>query len=335
MKRRLWLLILAGCSSTGGAASGPQGAILATGLPGRPHQALCDSAGRWGIDEVSIDHWLFDPDAKKERDASNGGAKSSIFRDSLPFPQFSWATGDFEVTQLIYPVGDGFMTRYHVMNHGSDARSVRLLVGGRDGAASKAAALASSMPPAEKTASHLAFDLKIEPGTSQFVVLSTPEAAGKDPNDALDEAAAAWEKILATPIVIPEPEGQTAYALALAGRALGRPGAAEAVRTLEERFVKREGDALRLLGDLPGEWLLETIDVKGLKTDFGPLTFRHVGFYNSRTLDIAPGCSPPGGFLLPADPRQKATVDGKEVASKNGVLAIPAGARKVELARKF
>jgi hypothetical protein len=332
MNRSIALLLLLGCSSE--KAATPPDRVLATGLPGKAHQALCDSLGRWGVDQISIEHWLHDPKTNKDREPANGSPRLSIFRDTLPFPQFTWGTGDFEVTQLIFPAADGFIARYHVMNHGEEARSVRLLVGGHE-TNGKTPPLAPSPEPSEKTSAYMAFDLKMDPGMSQFVVLRTPGSGTQDPSDALDDAAATWEKILSIPIAIPEPEAQAAYALDLAGKALGRPGSSEAVEALEHRFVKREGNALRLLGDVARPWLLETIEVKGLKTDFGPLSFRHVGFYNSRTLDLSAGCAPPGGFLLPADPRQKATIDGKEAVITDGVLSIPAGSRTVELSRKF
>jgi hypothetical protein len=220
------------------------------------------------------------------------------------------------------------------MNHGSDAHTVRLNVG----QASLAGAthhLIPSSKPSEISKGILSFDLKIEPGASQFVVVATPGAEGRDPNDALDEAVAKWEKLLARPITIADTAALSAYCLDLAGRAMGESARAEAVRIFEERFVKKEGNALRLLGDVPEAWILESIEVKELKTDFGPLTFRHVGFYNSRTLDLESGCAPPGGFLLAVDAKHSAKIDGAVADVKDGLLRIPSGAKRVELARKF
>ena len=328
--KRLLPLILAGCSAA--PSSGAPGKVIVTGFPGKAGVVLCDSGGRWGVGGPGIEHWIFDPRDKKEHDPSNGGAKMSIFRDSLPFPQFSWGSGDFEVTQLVFPVGDGFMARYHVMNHGEEPRDVRLVVGHRDRSGALPP-LVSAGKPSETSDTHLAFDLKIEPGASQFVVLSTPGAEGRDPNDALDEAVAAWEKILARPITITDAEAQSAYCLDLAGRALGHAGCAESARKFEERFAKKEGDSIRLLGDVPNEWMLETIEAKGLKTDFGPLSFKHAGFYNNRTLDLEPGCSPPGGFLMGVGPKHKARIDGRPAEAKDGLLRIPAGTKRVELDR--
>jgi len=322
MKRVLLALVLAGCA-------GPSAGTPESGLA-VPH----DSRGRWGVASPTIAHWLYDPDEKRDRDPSGGGPKSSLYRDSLPFPQFTWGSGDFQVTQLVFPVADGLMARYHVMNHGSEPRAVRLLVGSHDGS-TRLPALVSGIAPAEKSDTLLAFDLKIEPGASQFVLLGTPETAGRDPVQALDEATARWEKLMGRTITISDPEGLAAYCRDLAGRALGTPGCAESARKLEAGFVRREGDALRLLGDVPEPWLLDALEVTGFKTDFGALTFRHVGFYNNRTLDLEPGCAPPGGFLMPVGPKHKAKIDGKDAEAKDGLLRFPSGTKRVELTRPY
>ena len=329
MKRILVPLILAGCSASSPSATSDR--VIVTGFPGKPARILCDSGGRWGTDAPAVEHWIFDPKDKKEHDPSGGGPKMSIFRDSLPFPQFSWGTGDFEVTQLLFPAGNGFIARYHVMNHGEEARSVRLFVGSRNG--SRNGPALTGTKPSEKSEGRLAFDLQIDPGASQFVVLSTAEAGSLDAGDALDEAAAQWEKILARPITITDTAAQSEYCLDLAGRALGRAGSAESVRRFEERFVRRDGDALRLLSGVPDEWMLEAIEVKALATDFGPISFKHAGFYNNRTLDLEPGCSPPGGFLMSISAKHKVRIDGKPAEARDGVLKIPAGTKRVELDR--
>lgn len=333
MRRSLLPLFLAACS-----ASAAPSRHWFVGTPGNPTTAVWDDRGRWGVGDgtvaaPAIEHWLYDPLEKKERNPYDGSARSSLFRDMLPFPQVKWGSGDFEVTQLLYPAwNDGFVVRYHVMNHGSDPREVRLLVGTR-GASEAMPSLVPSPAPSEKAASYLAFDLKIEPGTSRFVFLVTPGAAGRDPAEALDEASERWEKILARPITIPDAAAQSAYVQALADRVAKIRGAEETVRSFERRLVRREGDALRLLGEVPEEWLLEAIEVKGLQTDFGPLSFRHTGFYDNRTLDLEPGCSPPGGFLMSVGPRHRPKIDGKAAEAKEGLLRIPPGARRVELAR--
>src|SRR5712691_9580134 len=97
----LLIALLVGCSKP---AEPPRPA-----LPSVSKVVACDVEGRWGVRTPAVEHWLYDPETKKERDPSNGGAKSSYFRDSLPFPQFTWGSGDFDVTQLVFPVGDGFM----------------------------------------------------------------------------------------------------------------------------------------------------------------------------------------------------------------------------------
>ena len=129
--------------------------------------------------------------------------------------------------------------------------------------------------------------------------------------------------------------GEGGWGPDLAGRALGTPGCAESARKLEAGFVRREGDALRLLGDVPEPWLLDALEVTGFKTDFGALTFRHVGFYNNRTLDLEPGCAPPGGFLMPVGPKHKAKIDGKDAEAKDGLLRFPSGTKRVELTRPY
>src|SRR4030095_6637073 len=113
--------------------------------------------------------------------------KLSLYRDSIPFPQVNWKSGDWEVTQLLFPVGKGFVARYHVMNHGEDARSGQLKVRGSGMTLS-----AAGQPPS----SALAFDLKVDPGASVFINVTTEDLAGKVADDALDQATATWEKLI-------------------------------------------------------------------------------------------------------------------------------------------
>ena len=107
----------------------------------------------------------------------------------------------------------------------------------------------------------------------------------------------------------------------------------EMVDSVDELRHELIREALRLLGNTPEAWLLETIEVKELKTEFGPLSFKHTGFYNNRTLELQPGCAPPGGFLLGVGAKHTIKIDGKDATAKDGVLRIPSGTKRVELAR--
>src|SRR5262245_3879077 len=132
----------------------PAGLVL-TGLPESPDLVACDARGRWGIKTPSIDHSIVDPKEKAPLTPAECNPKLSFYRDSLPFPQLNWKSGDWEVTQLVFPVGKGFVARYHVMNHGEEARTGQLKVGG----SGMTLATAGQTP-----SSSLAFDLKVEPG---------------------------------------------------------------------------------------------------------------------------------------------------------------------------
>jgi hypothetical protein len=203
--KRAWIaaaLLLAACSErkedkpccgTADAQAPPRGitrsdGIVLTGLPDSPELAACDGRGRWGVKTPTIEHSIVDPQEKAPLVPQENGPKLSLYRDSLPFPQVNWKSGTWEVTQLLFPVGKGFVARYHVMNHGEEARSGQLKVGGPG-----ASIAASDKAPAES----LQFDLKVEPGLSQFIHVTTADLAGKFAEDALDRATEAWEKLLA------------------------------------------------------------------------------------------------------------------------------------------
>jgi hypothetical protein len=299
------------------------GNVVLTGLPDSPQLAACDARGRWGVKTPAVDHSIVDPKEKGPLLPAECGPKLSLYRDSLPFPQVNWKSGDWEVTQLLFPVGKGFAARYHVMNHGEEARSGKLKVGG------SGITLAAE---GQKPSAELSFDLKIEPGVSMFIHVTTEELAGKVADDALDQATSAWEKLIGNrALVLPDPAAVTDYYANLAGKLLGVDGCAEAVAKTEAMLVKKEGNALRLMAGMPEPWQLEAIEVRELPTDFGPLTFRYQGVYNNRTLELKPGCKPPDGFLVSMPDKLVPMIDGKDVKAKDGVLTVPAGASFVEL----
>jgi hypothetical protein len=297
--------------------------IVLTGLPQSPELAACDARGRWGLKTPQIDHVIVDPREKAPLLPQEGHPKLSLYRDSLPFPQVNWKSGDWEVTQLIFPVGKGFVARYHVMNHGEDARTGQLQVGGAG-----ASIAAAGKAPAER----LEFDLKVEPGISQFFQVTTADLAGKVSEDALDQATAQWEKLLGSrAIKLPDPALMTEYYAALAGQILGVAGCAEATARIDAMLARKEEKALRLMAATPEAWRVEAIEAVEMPTDFGPLSFRYQGAYNNRTFELKPGCAPPDGFIIAVPDKLVARVDGKDAPAKDGIIRVPAGARFVEV----
>jgi hypothetical protein len=343
----LFALVLAGCSSPAAPpppAPGPRPTarpegVVFTGAPEGGALASCDASGRWQAGATAVDHWIYEPESKRRVAPTDVGRSLTLFRDSLPLPYFSWQPSDLQINQLVYPVGRGFAAMYHVMNHGENPKDCRLFVGLADGAAGAEGALAASEPLSASREGDggrpaLAFDLNIAPGSSRFVFVTTPDLQGKVPQDALDRAAEAWErKLSARRVTVPDKALATSYFADLAGTALGIAGCAEGVAKLEARLVKREGDALRLLPEVPEAWRTETIEAVGVPTDFGPLTFKHEGAFNTPSWDLGEACRPPGGFLIPIPPQLKVTVDGKPVEFKEGLLRVPAGARRIETVR--
>ena len=333
---RAWIvvvLLIAGCSDGKvaqpvPAPPSPRGitrsdGIVLTGLPDSPELAACDTRGRWGLKTPAVEHSIVDPKEKAPLVPQENSPKMTLFRDSIPFPQVNWKSGDWEVTQLLFPVGKGFVARYHVMNHGEDARSGQLKVGG-----------AGVMLAAEgqTPAAALTFELKVEPGVSQFFNVTTADLAGKVAEDALDQATAQWEKLLgARALKLPDPAVVTEYYANLAGALLGVGGCAEAATKTEAMLARKEGSALRLLAGMPEAWNLEAIEAVEMPTEFGPLSFRYQGVYNNRTLELKPGCKPPDGFIIAVPEKLVARIDGKDAPVKDGLLRIPAGARFVEV----
>jgi hypothetical protein len=354
LERILFLLACgtAGCGGSPAAESPAREAaridgVTYVGLPESPLLAACDPLGRWTLGDQPVEHWLVDPQNPRGpvQNPSEGSPKPSLFRSTTPFPQVTWESGDFEVTQLLYPAGAGFVARYHVMNHGSETRTCRLVIGRRTAQESAASTgpvqvdpKTSIVPverPAERTTSHLAYDLKIEPGGSEFIQVTTAELGGKIPEDALDQAAQRWTGLLGPRrISLPDPSLMRAYYADRAGMALGLKGCEAAVAQTESRLVRREGQSLRLLPDLPEDWAVDTIEVRSLPTDFGPLSFSYQGAFNSRTLDLEDTCKPPDGFLISVPSGLKATVDGKPAPAVGGLVRLPPGTRRLEFDRR-
>jgi hypothetical protein len=302
--------------------------VLLTGLPDSPDLAACDSRGRWGLKTAVFEHSLEDPKEKAPLLPEESKPRITLYRDSLPFPQVNWKSGDWEVTQLLFPVGKGYAARYHVMNHGEDPREGHLKVGVRN-ASDGAPTLAAAGKPA---ASNIQFDFKCEPGVSQFFFVTTPDLAGSVPEDALDQVTAQWEKLIGNrALKVPDENAATDYYGNLAGMLLGVKGCAEAVAKTELMFAKVDGKSVRLLGGIPEKWNLEAIEVRELPTEFGPLSFKYQGAYNNRTLELSPGCAPPDGFLIAVPEKLVARVDGKDAAASAGTLKIPAGAKFIEV----
>jgi hypothetical protein len=297
--------------------------VVLTGLPESPELAACDARGRWGLKTPTIEHSIVDPKEKAPLVPQENSPKLSLYRDSLPFPQVNWKSGDWEVTQLLFPVGKGFVARYHVMNHGEEARTGQLKVGG---------AGATIAAPDKPAAEHLQFDLKVEPGVSQFFFVTTADLAGKVAEDALDRSTEAWEKLLgARALKAPDPAVVTEYYANLAGSLLGVAGCAEAAARTEAMIAKREGNAFRLMAGTPEAWHLEAIELAGMPTDFGPFSFRYQGAYNNRTFEFRSDCRPPDGYLITVPEKLVARIDGKDAPAREGLLRVPAGAKIVEV----
>jgi len=333
MKRGLIGIILAGCSGAPGAPPLPtertrtEGVVF-TGAPGGASVAACDRFGRWRAGGPTVEHWIELPDERKTVRPPEGSAKLSLFRQTVPLPQVTWGGSDVEVTQLLYPAGGGFVARYHVMNHGTDPRNVLLRVSAKGGKIARADGQGSL---AGET---LTQQIRVEPGMSHFVSVTTPDLAGQVTPDLLDKAVEAWEsRIGARKLSVPDEAAVTAYYADLAGAALGVAGCAEAVERLHARLARREGDALRLFPDVPEEWVHGDVEIQGLPTPFGPLGLRSTGVFATRSVELSGTCAPPGGFLIAVPAGYKATVDGAAATVKEGLLRVPGNAKKVEMSR--
>jgi hypothetical protein len=280
-------------------------APLLVGLPGSPARAVVDVDGRWGIGKAEVAHAV----QVGGRSYGPDGAKTGLFRSTLPFPQTTWTAGPFEITQLVYPAGSGFVARYQVMNHGEEAKACTLNVTGPLSAA---------------------FPLEVPAGASAFVSAATPDL-GKAPEGALEAAVAAWEKALGgRGIEVPDPATMTRYHAALAAKILGSPED-PCVAATEGMLFKVAGESIVLVPALPEGWRKEQVIAKAIPTPFGPLSFTYSGAYDNRAVELDGACKPPGGFVLAAGGKTKAKVDGADAPIKDGQLRVPATAKTLEL----
>jgi hypothetical protein len=348
-------LLLAGCAAPPAPpqagpkpAARPEGSVL-TGAPdGAGAIASVDPAGRWQAGGTAVEHWIYEPETRRRAMPMDVGRSLTLFRGSLPFPHFSWQPSDLQVNQLVYPVGQGFAAMYHVMNHGENPKACRLFVGvAGDVAQADGRTLKAGRTPLLSTSDAtsasrdgdggrpaLAFDLTIEPGSSKFVFVTTPDLDGRVPEGALEAAAEAWERKLGPRrLVLPDKALMTAYYADLAGAALGVAGCAESARKVEAKLVRKEGDALRLLPELPEAWATEAVEASGIATPWGAVSFKYEGAFNTPAIELGAGCAPPGGFLVKLPEKLRAAVDGKPVEVRDGFVRMPAGARKLETLR--
>jgi hypothetical protein len=307
----LLLLLLSACEPPAPPPPGlpprePVGAApLLVGLPGGSARAVVDVDGLWGVGKADVAHSV----QVGSRTYSPEGAKTGLFRSTLPFPQTTWTAGPFEITQLVFPAGSGFVARYQVMNHGEEAKTCTLNVTGALGAT---------------------FTLELSPGTSAFVSAATPDL-GRAPEGALEAAVAVWEKALGgRGIEVPDPATMTRYHAALAAKILGSPED-PCVAATEGLLFKVSGESIVLVPALPEGWRKEQVIAKALPTPFGPLSFSYSGAYDNRAVELDGACKPPGGFVLAAGGRTKAKVDGADAAIKDGELRVPAGVKTLEL----
>jgi hypothetical protein len=333
MKRALLgLVFLSACSSPPpqppSAPPGPAPAGIPVGLPGEAPRTFCDASGRWSASGHRVEHRIEPEGGDEPAHPSAGSPRLSLFRGTLPFPQVTWdAGGGFQVTQLLYPAGpSGVVARYHVMNHGDEPRSCRLVVA--------SGGLVPSGTGASRTASGWSFPLRVEPGTSAFVHLTTADLAGRVQAEDLERAAAAWERAFeGRRLRVPDADAVTEYYAALAGIRMGLSERAAVLDRLLGRLARPEGGAIRLFPDVPEAWLYQTIEAEGIPTPFGALTVQYEGAFNARALELRGDCRPPQGFLLEAPAELSARIDGRPAAPSGGLLRIPAGARRIELVR--
>ncbi|WP_420471678.1 discoidin domain-containing protein [Brevundimonas sp. FT23042] len=110
------------------------------------------------------------------------------------------------------------------------------------------------------------------------------------------------------------------------------------IRSVMDMLVyERDRDhALVLAAGVPTRWLAgEGVGVRAVRTPYGSLTYSLRAARRGYVLTLEPGVTPPGGFVIqwPAGETPPATVriDGRTASFSNGELAIPAGARRVEM----
>lgn len=114
-------------------------------------------------------------------------------------------------------------------------------------------------------------------------------------------------------------------------------------------YERDRDQSLVLAAGIPTAWLegcvmgnrvcgVDGVGVRDVGTAWGPLTYsflREVDGARPYVLTIEPGANPPGGFVIqwPAGetPPARITIDGRTAAWAGNELAIPAGARRVEM----
>lgn len=106
---------------------------------------------------------------------------------------------------------------------------------------------------------------------------------------------------------------------------------------LDLLVYERDADhALVLAAGVPTSWLAgEGVGVAGVRTAYGPLTYRLKEDRGGYILTLDGAVSPPGGFAIqwPAGetPPARVRIDGKAANWNASELMIPAGARRVEM----
>ena len=107
--------------------------------------------------------------------------------------------------------------------------------------------------------------------------------------------------------------------------------------TLDLLVYERDRDhALVLAAGAPTAWLEgEGVGVTGVRTAYGPLTYNLRQARHGYLLTLDGGATPPGGFVIqwPAGetPPARVRIDGRAAVWVGNELAIPAGARRVEM----
>ncbi len=107
--------------------------------------------------------------------------------------------------------------------------------------------------------------------------------------------------------------------------------------TLDLLVYERDRDhALVLAAGIPTGWLAgEGVGVEGVRTAYGPLTYRLKQEGQGYVLTLGPEVSPPGGFVIQwptgETPPARVRIDGRTAAWEGSALSIPAGTRRVEM----
>ncbi|MBE3123849.1 MAG: hypothetical protein IMZ65_03520, partial [Planctomycetes bacterium] len=105
---------------------------------------------------------------------------------------------------------------------------------------------------------------------------------------------------------------------------------------LRDSLLFEDGDHLVLLAGVPEAWLTgkEPIRIQAMPTYFGPCTFTWEAAEGGAKLTLAPGTSPPDGYVLrlPAGLKARVTAGGKPVQATRGTdFRLPAGTTQVEI----